>query len=61
MVNLEEIPWFSPFQEPHSEEECPRREEKSHDIINFIDTIFSFKDDLDDRPTSVTQEHVDES
>jgi hypothetical protein len=54
MVNLEELPWCSPCQEPHPEEECPRREEDSHDNINFMDTIFSFQDDDDDEPTDIT-------
>jgi hypothetical protein len=44
MVNLEELPWCSPCQEPLPEEECPRREEDLLDSIDFIDTIFSFQD-----------------
>jgi hypothetical protein len=61
MVNLEELPWCSPCQEPHPEEECPRREEDSPDSINFIDTIFSFQDDGDDdESTYITQEQLDE-
>jgi hypothetical protein len=59
MVNLEELPWCSPCQEPHLEEECPRREEDSLDSINFINTIFSFQDDGDDNSKDITQEQLD--
>jgi len=57
MVNLEELPWYSLYQEPHLEEECLRQEEDSHDNINFMDIIFSFQDD-DDEPTNITQQHI---
>jgi hypothetical protein len=59
MVNIEESQWCSPCQEPHPEEECPRREEDSPDSMNFIDTIFSFQDD-DDEYVDITQEQLDE-
>jgi hypothetical protein len=42
------------------EEECPRREEDSHDSINFIDTISPFQDDGDDEYADITHEKLDE-
>jgi hypothetical protein len=58
MVNLEESPWCSPCQEPHPEDECPRREEDSHDSMNFIDTICTFQDD--DEYVDIMKEQLDE-
>jgi hypothetical protein len=41
MVNLEAFPWCFSFQEPHSEDECPRKTKKKDpsvvDSLNFID------------------------
>ena len=57
LVNIDESQWCSPCQEPHPNEECPRREEDSPNSMNFIDTIFSFQDEefLD-----ITQEQLEE-
>jgi DNA-binding transcriptional regulator YiaG len=49
MVNMEESPWFFPYEEPNWEHECPRQREDEYlgsvDRIKFIDTTFTLKDD----------------
>jgi hypothetical protein len=54
MVNTEETPWCSPCQEPHLEDECPRRDEESSDSMNFMDMICNFREEY------ITQEQIDE-
>jgi hypothetical protein len=47
--------WCLPCQEPHREDECPRRDEYSSDDMNFINMICVFQEE------QVTQEHINES
>jgi hypothetical protein len=62
VARIDESQWCSPYQEPHSKEECPRREEDSPDSMNFIDTIFTFRDENDnDEYVDITREQLVES
>jgi len=49
MVNMENIQWFFPCNQSHSEDEFPRWIEEeglvNADEMNFIDTIFFLQDD----------------
>ena len=53
MVDIES--WCLPCQEPHKEDECPRRDEDSPNDMNFIDMICTFQEE------QVTQEKINES
>jgi hypothetical protein len=55
MVDTEQTPWCSPCQEPHREDECPRRDEDSSDSMNFMDMICNFQEE------EVTQEQINEA
>jgi hypothetical protein len=45
MVKTEETPWCSPCQEPHKEDECPRRDEDCPDSMKFMDMIYNFEEE----------------
>jgi hypothetical protein len=42
MVDTKQTSWCSPCQEPHHEDECPRRDEYSFDSMKFMDMICNF-------------------
>jgi hypothetical protein len=55
MVDTEQTLWCYSCQEPHREDECPRRDEYSSDSVNFMDIIYNFQEE------EFTQEQIDEA